>query len=240
MEPYVKGDKKMNENPNYTKQLITNHGAPVKEAGRTPELFTGDELTGLFNPERYTDKALRLYYVCCFTGALRTGKARGLRGKQVLFDREALVVDGSVTSDGTRIKYQGQGTEAHPKFRMVPLPDITLNLLREHLAEHRLSEDGFIFKGQREPDKPITARYVNDNLKRVMGKAGIEPKGRKLAVQSLRSMYITFIRRVVPPDLAMKPVEHKIIRITDYYRKRLAGEPLAELTRADAAANLFR
>jgi integrase len=168
-------DKEINDNPAGKKQTVTNHSTPVKKAGRT-DIFTGDELTRLFNPKLYTDKALHLFYLCCLTGALRTGEARGLRVKQILFERKALVIDGFVKRDGIPADYTRQGTEEHPKFRIVPLPDITLNLLSEHPAERRVSEDDFIFKGQKEPDKPISAWYVQGSLKRIMKKAGIEPK----------------------------------------------------------------
>jgi integrase len=231
--------KEMNDNPVCKKRMVTNHSTLVKKARRT-DIFTWDELTRLFNPELYTDKALRLYYLCCLTGALRTGEARGLRTKQILFDRKALVIAGFAKSNGTRTDYIRQGTEEYPKFRIVPLPDITLNLLREHIAERRVSEDGFIFTGQKEPDKPITFCYVHDNLQRMMKKAGIEPNGRKLLVQSFRFTAIMLVRQILPADTVMKPVVYRNIRMTDYYQKRPIDEPLPGLTGAEAAAaNLF-
>jgi integrase len=199
------GDKKTNDNLEDRKRRAVSHGALVKKDGRT-DIFSEDEVTRLFNPELYADKARRLFYICCLTAALRTGEARGLRVKQILFDREALIVDGFVRNDGTRTDYTRLGPEEHPKFRIVPLPEITLNLLREHLAERRVSGDGFIFRGQKEPDKPITASYVQDNLKRIIKKAGIEPNGRKLMVQSFRFTAIMLIRQIIPADTALKPV----------------------------------
>jgi integrase len=225
----------MNDYPNYKKQRITNHGAPDRKAGKT-DIFTLDEITRLINPELYTDKVLHLYYSCCLLGDLRTGEVRGLRPKQILFDREALIVDGFVKSDGTRVEYHRQGAKINSKFRIVPLPDITLNLLVEHLAEHRVPEDGFVFKGQKEPDKPIAARYAHDNLKRIMKKAGIEPNGRKLTVQSFRLTYIMFIQSLLSANTAMKPAIHRTIRTTGYFNKRLADEPVSGLSGADSAA----
>ena len=136
---------------------IINRGALVKKAGR-PDIFTLDEITRLINPELYTDKVLHLYYSCCLLGDVRTGEVRGMRPKQILFDRKALIVDGFAKSDGMRVDYHRQGTKINPKFRIIPLPDITLNLLREHLVERRAPEDGFIFTGWKEPDKLIAAR----------------------------------------------------------------------------------
>jgi integrase len=225
------GNKETNNNPKGKKQRAVSHGTLVKRT----DIFTGDELTRLFNPELYTDKALRLYYLCCLTGALRMGEARGLRAKQILFDRKTFVIDGFAKSNGTWVAYAKQGMATHPKFRIVPLPDIALDLLREHLAERRVSEDGFIFTGQKEPDKPITARYVQDNLKRIMKKAGIEPNGRKLIAQSFRFTVIMLLRQIVSVDTVMKPAIHRNIKITDYCHNRLIGEPLPGLAEADAA-----
>jgi integrase len=107
--------------------------------------------------------------------------------------------------------------------------------LREFLAERRVSEDGFIFTRQKEPDKPVAARYVNDNLKRIIEKAGIEPDGRKITVQSFRFTYITFIQPLLSADTVMKPVVHRNIRMTDYYNKRLIGGPLSKFAGMDTA-----
>jgi integrase len=199
------------------------------------DIFTAEELTKLFNPEIYKDKDLHLFYLCCLSGGLRMGEARALRPKQILFDRKALIVDGFVKGDGTRTKYNKKGTEEHPKLRIVPLPDITLNLLKEHIAEHGVTEEDFIFKGQKEPKNPITAFYVHDNLKRIIEKTGIEINGRKLIVHSFRFTYVTFMRRELPAETVMKLVGHTTIGMTEYYNKRLIDETLSGLAGADTA-----
>jgi integrase len=199
------------------------------------DIFTPEELTGLFNPDLYQDKALHLFYLCCLSGGLRMGEARGLRPKQILFDRKALIVDGFVKKDGTRTNYNKKGTEEHPKLRIVPLPDSTLKLLKEHIEEKGIGEDDFIFKGQKEPDKPITAYYVHDNLERLMEKAGIKINGRRLIVHSFRFTYVTFMRRELPAETVMKLVGHTTIGMTEYYNKRVIDESLAGLTGADTA-----
>jgi integrase len=163
------------------------------------------------------------------------GEARALRPKQILFDRKALIVDGFVKGDGTRTNYNKKGTEEHPKFRIVPLPDVTLNLLKEHIEEHQVAQDDFIFKGQKEPEKPITAFYVHDNLPRIMEKAGIEISGRRLIVHSFRFTYVTFMRRELPAVTVMKLVGHTTIGMTEYYNKRIIDETLSGLAGADTA-----
>jgi integrase len=199
------------------------------------DIFTAEELTKLFNPELYKDKALYLFYLCCLSGGLRMGEARGLRPKQILYDKKALIVDGFVKPNGVRTNYNKKGTEEHPKFRIVPLPDSTLNLLKEHIAENKITEDDFIFKGQKEPDKPITAFYVHDNLERIMEKAGIEINGRRLIVHSFRFTYVTFMRRELPAETVMKLVGHTTIGMTEYYNKRVIDESLADISGADTA-----
>jgi integrase len=199
------------------------------------DIFTAEELTKLFNPELYKDKELYLFYLCCLSGGLRMGEARGLRPKQILYDKKALIVDGFIKPNGVRTNYNKKGTEEHPKFRIVPLPDTTLNLLKEHIEEKGIVEDDFIFKGQKEPDKLITAFYVHDNLKRIMEKAGIEINGRRLIVHSFRFTYVTFMRRELPAETVMKLVGHTTIGMTEYYNKRVIDESLADITGADTA-----
>jgi integrase len=199
------------------------------------DIFTAEELTKLFNPELYKDKELYLFYLCCLSGGLRMGEARGLRPKQILYDKKALIVDGFVKPNGVRTNYNKKGTEEHPKFRIVPLPDITLNLLKEHITEKGIVEDDFIFKGKKEPDKPVTAFYVHDNLERLMGKAGIEINGRRLIVHSFRFTYVTFMRRELPAETVMKLVGHTTIGMTEYYNKRVIDESLADISGADTA-----
>jgi integrase len=239
METTVNRRQEMNDYRKFQKEGVTKHGTFVRKGSKTG-IFTWDELARLFSPKLYTDKALYLYYLCCLSGTLWMGEARGLRLKQILLDRNALIVDGFVKNDGKRIYYNRKRTEEHPKFRIVPLPDIILNLLREHITEQQVSEDGFIFKGQKEPDKPITACYVQDNLKRIMKKTGIEPKGRRLMVQSFCFTSMTYIREVLPVNVVIKPVVGRVIRMTDYYNKRQITESLPRLFGTDTAtANLF-
>jgi integrase len=163
------------------------------------------------------------------------GEARGLRPKQILFDKKALIVDGFVKPNGVRTNYNKKGTEEHPKLRIVPLPDITLNLLKEHIEEKDVAQDDFIFKGKKEPDKPVTAFYVHDNLERLMEKAGIEINGRRLIVHSFRFTYVTFMRRELPAETVMKLVGHTTVGMTEYYNKRIIDESLSGLAGADTA-----
>jgi integrase len=199
------------------------------------DIFTPEELTRLFNPDLYQDKALHLFYLCCLSGGLRMGEARGLRPKQILFDKKALIIDGFVKQDGIRTNYNKKGTEEHPKLRIVPLPDITLNLLREYIAEKGIAQDDFIFTGRREADKSMTEDYARKNLERIMEKAKIEINGRRLIVHSFRFTYVTFMRRELPAETVMKLVGHTTIGMTEYYNKRVIDESLAGLAGADMA-----
>jgi integrase len=204
------------------------------------DIFTPEELTKVFDPELYKDKTLYLFYLCCLSGGLRMGEARAMRPKQILFDRKALIVDGFIKRDGTRTKYNKKGTEEHPKLRIVPLPDITLNLLKEHIEVQQTAEEDFIFKGKREPEKPISGYYVHDNLRRIMERAGVEINGRRLITHSFRFTYVTHMRRELPVETVMKLVGHTTAGMTEYYNKRIIDESLAGLTGADTAiAKLF-
>jgi integrase len=89
------------------------------------DIFTAEELAKLFNPALYKDKALHLFYLCCLSGGLRMGEARGLRPRQILFDKKALIVDGFVKPNGVRTNYNKRGprntrSSALSPFRILP------------------------------------------------------------------------------------------------------------------------
>jgi hypothetical protein len=182
------GNRKMNKCLVIEKQKAASHGALVKKGGMT-DIVTEDEFTRLFKPELYTDKAVRLYYICCLPARCGQGRHGGC-GR----NRSSLTGN---PSSLTFLFSPGKRNRVHPLS-----PGI---------------------------------RYVQDNLKRIMKKAGIEPNRRTLTVQSFRSTAIAFLRQVLPADTGMKPVMHRNIRMTGYYHKIPIGEPPPGHAGADTA-----
>jgi integrase len=92
------------------------------KCSRRADIFTNEELERFFNSKIYEDSERYLFYLCCLIAGLRPGDARGLRPKQILFDRAMLIVDGSLKRNGDRITYNREGHRDYWKLRIVPLP----------------------------------------------------------------------------------------------------------------------
>jgi integrase len=111
-----------------------------KKNTRKADIFTEDELRSYFNPELYADQNLYLFYLCCLSAALRPGKAHRLRPKQILFDKEALIVDGFVKKNGVRTGYDEKRTGDYTKLRLIPRP---FPIWRSGCSKNILTGKGF-------------------------------------------------------------------------------------------------
>jgi integrase len=124
--------------------------------------------------------------VLCLTAGLRPGEGRRLRSKQILFDKKALIADGLIQENGVRTACHKKRAGEYPKLRIVPLPDLTLRLLKEHIERKKLKDGGFCFAGKKNPSRPITEYYVRYHMARIIEKAGIQAQGWKLTARSFR------------------------------------------------------
>jgi integrase len=152
-------------------------------------------LKRFFNPGIYRDQDLYLFYLCCLTAGLRPGETRGLCTRHILFDKKALIVDGFVRKNEVRTAYNEKLTGEYLKLRIVPLPDMTLRLLKEYIERKRLKGDDFIFSAKKDPSRPVTEYYIRDHMACIIEKAEIQLQGRKLVLQSFRFTYATLMRR---------------------------------------------
>jgi integrase len=202
---------------------------------RRADIFTDGELERLFNSRIYGDSELYLFYLCCLTAGLRPGEGRGLRPKQIMFDRAMLIVDGSIKKNGLRTVYNNRGHREYWKLRIVPLPDLALSMLKEHIERKRLTDDDLIFAAKKDPSRPVIEHYVRDHMAHIIREAGIQAQGRKLTLHSFRHTFINRIRRELPAGIVMKLVGRKLFDITDHYRKRGTDESSAGITGADTA-----
>jgi integrase len=204
------------------------------------DIFTTEELNKLLVPENFPFDETYLFFLCLLSGGLRLGEEAGMRVKQVLFESKALIVDGFIKYDYTRAPYNKKGSEEHLKARIVPLPGLTLNKLREHIDKNRYTDKEYIFRACRGRSRPVDSYYIELTLHRAIAKAGINANGRKLAVHSFRYTYVTRIRRELSADIVMKLAGHTTVGMTEYYNKKVIGTSLKQLIGVDAAtANLF-
>jgi integrase len=183
----------------------------------------------------YEDPDMYLFYLCCLTAGLRPGEARGLRPKQIQFDRKALMVDGFVKKNGVRTAYNKKRPGEYLKLRIVPLPDLTLRLLKEHIERKRLKDNDFCFTGKKDTSRPVTERSIYGYMARIIKKADIQAWDRKLTINSFRHTYAASIRRELPAGTVMKPVGRKYIGMMELYKKQDIDESLAGLAGVETA-----
>jgi integrase len=204
------------------------------------DVFTTEELKKLFSPDNFVSQELYLLFLCALTGGLRLGEAIALRPKQIISEYKALIVDGFCRRNGERTKYNKKGTEENSRSRVVPLPEVVLRLLQEHIEKNHIGEEDLCFQSSRLIGKPISASFAEKVFRHAIENAKIERNGRKLVPHSLRFTYVTQVRRELPSEMVMKLVGHTSINMTEYYNKKVLDQTLKNLTGADAAvANLF-
>jgi integrase len=150
-----------------------------------------------------------------------------------------LIVDGSIKKNGVRPVYNKKGHRDYWKLRIVPLPDLTLGMLKEHIERKRLNGDDFIFTANKEPSRPVPEHYVRDHMARIIREAGIQLKGRKLTPHSFRYTYAARLRRELPAGIVMELIGYRMTGMREYCRKRGIDESLADITGADTAVEIL-
>lgn len=200
------------------------------------DIFTTEELNRFFDginwEEGLRDYLLFLVTVSC---GLRIGEARGLKVKQIIPENNALVIDGFCLKDGTRTNYNKKGSDENKKLRVTLIPDETLKMLLNYIANYNLSEDDFIF--QRDDGSPVRQEYLEAVFKRVLIRAGIDKRGRKLCPHSFRYTYVTKMRSMVGGETVQKLVGHTSIEMTEYYTRVSIPDMIKSLQIAVPAVN---
>ncbi len=230
---------------------------------RKADIFTTAELERLFQPENFPDEMFYLFYLLCLSGGLRLGELRAVRVKQIMFDQKVLIVDGFCKRDGTRTNYNKTGTPDHPRLRLVFLPDLTLEKLKNLITAQNLQPDDFCFTVN---DKPVREELAETVFYRALQKSGFIPlppkktpakrgegkqkqnkdklkpfDGRKLVPHSLRYTYVSRMRRELSAAELQPMSGHASIEMVDYYNRKVLDLALAALPERgkEAADSLF-
>ena len=205
-------------------------------------VFTSEELKRLFVVENFAYGSMDaetgyLFFLVSAYAGLRIGEAQGLRPKQFLFEKKALLIDGFIRSDGTRTNFNKKGAETDRKLRVVLLPDNVVARVRQYMTERGIGDEDFIFtlNGQ-----PVRREFLEIIFKRAVKAAGIDTEGRKLTPHSLRFTYVTKMRRTLPIDTVRKLVGHTDEKMTEYYTRASFEDALAGIADTkDAVERLF-
>ena len=191
------------------------------------DILTTEEIKLFLDKKNWKyERDFILYNIILFCG-LRLGEARALRVSQFIFEKKILVVDGFLRSTGERTDFNKMGNTENKKIRIVPLPDILIDIVKNYINFHHLYDNDFIFT--RENGKPLRQEYLESVFKRVIQNANISLRNRKLVPHSLRYTYVTRLRRFLPVDLVQQLVGHSDSEMTNYYTKFGHDELLIKL-----------
>ena len=205
---------------------------------RKCDILTTKELEQLFQPKFWNSYTEYLLFVCIASCGLRIGEARALQGKQFLFDRKILVVNGFCKRDGTRAFYNKKGSIHDDKIRVVPLPDETIRLLKDFFQLQNIMNDDFVF--QNKNGCPIDKDHLEHVFKVTLKKAKINVENRKIVPHSLRYTYVTRMRRGLAVEDVQRLVGHSSIEMTEYYTRSTLPELIASVQGSfESANNLF-
>ena len=184
---------------------------------RKPDIFSIEELERFFSPFLWDSKRNFLFFLTMACCGLRIGEARALQANQILWNEKVLVVNGFCKRDGRKTDYNKKGSADNQKFRVVPLPDMLLERLKEYLLENDISEDAFVF--QDDFCRPVKQDHLDNYFKKICKKAGIQGEERKLIPHSLRFTYITRLRRNLSVEQVQKIAGHSSVEMTEYYTR---------------------
>jgi len=220
------------------------------------DIFTEEELELFFKPENFTHDFF-LFFLCSLSGGLRLGETRGLKVKQLIFGKKAIIIDGFLKDDNkTRTTYNKCGSPEHPKLRVVPYPDLPISLLKEHIERNALSNDDYVFSfGERPISKSLAERafiaaLINSGLTwdketlkekgywrngHIQVKRDLIPDGRRLIPHSLRYTYITRMSREMDAHNLLKLTGHDSTAMVDYYNRKNLDMALAGIPSVDEA-----
>jgi len=221
--------------------------------GNTPnkaDIFTQDDLERFFRRENFSHDLFFLFFLCTLSGGLRLGEVRALRAKQIIFDKKVVIIDGFIKRSGERTVYNKCGSPEHPKLRVVPFPDLTLELLRQHIDSNNVGSGDYVFvykggpvsiaviknvyvkalvKAGIAPDKETliaTGRWQGGRVRKTKG---LMPDGRRLVIHSLRYTYVTRMSRSMVAHDLLRLTGHTSAAMVDYYNRANLDMALADI-----------
>ena len=239
-------------------KLLKPHFPKIGREQNKADIFTEAEL-GLFFRQDNFPHDFFLFFLTSLSGGLRLGETRALKVRQLIFEKNAIIIDGFLKDDNvTRTTYNKRGSPEHPKLRVVPYPNLTMSLLKQHIERVCAKEDDYIFVHNKRPiskslaERAFITALMNAGLtwdKETLIKKGywrcghvqikrdLIPDGRKLIPHSLRYTYITRMSRSLDAHNLLKLTGHDSTAMVDYYNRTNLEMALAEIPNVDTAIN---
>lgn len=199
------------------------------------DILSTAELKNIFQKKWWSSYPEYLLFLCIASCGLRIGEARALRAGQFLFNEKILVVNGFCKRNGERTNYNKKGDKYNDKIRVVPIPDKTIELIKNFIKSNNRAQDDFVF--QTINGEPIGQVHLESVFKYVLKKAGIDTEGRKIVPHSLRYTYVTRMRRILPVEDVQRLAGHTSARMTQYYTRSSIPELIASVQKNIGQAN---
>lgn len=190
------------------------------------DIFTDFELQKLLKSENFDNYSAFMLFLLTAGAGLRISEARGFRGCQYLRNQKMIIVDGFMNRENTiRNNYNKTGNDDNPRWRVSIVQNYAVDALENFLNTQnceisansgKAGADAVVFKYN---GAPFRVEYLRRLFTRAIKRAGIEAKGRKLTMHSLRYTYVTQMRTVLSGEIVQKMVGHTSIEMTNYYNR---------------------
>jgi integrase len=151
-----------------------------------------------------------LYFLMLSSG-IRSGEARALQWKHVIWEQQGILINQAVKADGSI------GDPKAKEIRAIVLPCRAIDLLRWWIDRcvHDEPED-FIFHSKKR-GTPISGEAITSGFKAALKKAEIEVGDRNLVAHSLRHTYNTIMKGILTAEMLREFTGHRSEEMTDRY-----------------------
>ena len=175
------------------------------------------DISILFPPDQ--EELLRIWrrpdfvvlYFLMLTSGIRSGEARALVWKQIIWAQQGILINRAIKADGSIAEPKAK------EIRAIVLQGRTIDLLRwwQERCVRDKPED-FVFHSQTR-GKPISKEAITSGFKAALGRAGIEIGDRNLVAHSLRHTYNTIMKGILTAEMLREFTGHRSEEMTDRY-----------------------
>jgi len=218
---------------------------------RKADALTPNEINRVFKIENFPSYQYYLLFMLCLAAGLRMGEARAVKARQIIFEKSLIIIDGFIQMDGSRSTYNKKGSPDNPKFRIVYLNSVILDLLDQWIKVNGFQADEMLFT---KDNKPIRHEMIEHVFYKALQHADIIPKAvprprnrrgegrqkqikakikcpdnRRLVPHSLRYTYVSMmLNHVTTTDLKLMTGHTSEVNV-DYYHHKVLDMTVASM-----------
>jgi hypothetical protein len=164
-----------------------------------------------------------LLYRTILHAGLRPGEGRAIGRHQLYLDDGVLVVSRRLGRHNEVLELKKRKYGDSDVFRLVPLPDRTVELLRWWIETTEPQDFLFLYHGE-----PVRQRYISERWAKALTRVRIGPEkkpfelaGRKIDVQALRVTYRSMTEGWLPRAFLLGAMGHRSADVHDGYLRHL-------------------